>query len=192
MSENSVTRTGDEANRDAELESVIAEYIRACDAGHKPNRQQVLERHPDLASDLRDFFSNRDQMNRLARPFEVSEPCARFVTPPETIRYFGDYEVLEEIGRGGMGVIYKAKQKSLDRVVALKMMMAGRLESPQDVQRFHVEAEAAASLDHPNIVPIYEVGEHDGRHYFSMKLVEGAASVSGSRTNRCRRRRLLG
>ena len=175
MSENSVTRTGDEANRDAELESVIAEYIRGCDAGHEPNRQQILEGHPDLASDLRDFFGNRDQMARMARPFVESEPRPQFLTPPETIRYFGDYEVLEEIGRGGMGVIYKAKQKSLDRDVALKMMMDGRLQSPQDVQRFRMEAESAASLDHPNIVPIYEVGEHDGRHYFSMKLVEGGS-----------------
>ena len=175
MSENSVTRTGDEANRDAELESVIAEYIRACDAGHEPDRQPILEQHPDLAADLRDFFANRDQMNRLARPFGESESRTPFLTPPETIRYFGDYEVLEEIGRGGMGVIFKAKQKSLDRVVALKMMTDGRLQSPQDVQRFRMEAESAASLDHPNIVPIYEVGEHEGRHYFSMKLIEGGS-----------------
>ncbi len=175
MSENSLTISSEEAHRDAELELVIAEYIRACDAGHPPDRRQILERHPVLATDLRDFFANRDQMDRLAQPFGDSEARTRFIAPPETIRYFGDYEVLEEIGRGGMGVIYKAKQKSLDRVVALKMMMDGRLQSPQDVQRFQVEAEAAAGLDHPNIVPIYEVGEHDSRHYFSMKFVEGGS-----------------
>jgi hypothetical protein len=89
------------------------------------------------------------------------------------------YEIIQELGRGGMGIAYEAQQTGLKRIVALKMILAQQLADPADVRRFRTEAENIAALDHPHIVPVYEVGEHQGQHFFSMKLMDGA-SLSAS------------
>src|SRR5437588_11875115 len=103
----------------------------------------------------------------------VDDPVRANISPSPMLMDFGDYGLLEQIGRGGQGVVFRARQKSLNRTVALKVISLGQWASEAHVKRFRREAEAAARLEHPCIVPIYEVGERGGACYFSMGLVEG-------------------
>ena len=179
------------AEGEARLNAAVAACLDSMDSGGEPDRAALLARYPEFADELAEFLSGRQQLERLARPIrEVvratrpgssteepkvthAETAAGAAPPP--LRSFGDYEVLEELAHGGMGVVYKARQKSLNRLMALKVIRAGELASKGEIQRFRNEAETVALLDHPHIVPVYEVGEHDGQLYFSMKLVEGGS-----------------
>ena len=182
-----MTTPNDATESFTNLDQVIAEYLQAIEAGQVPNRQELLDRHPELAEPLRAFFADFDRVDLDAAPLRLAGDVATVRMPSSgpgalpTIRYFGDYELLEEIARGGMGVVYKARQASLNRIVAFKMILKGVLATPIDVARFRAEAESAAALDHPHIVPIYEVGEHEGQQYFAMRYVEGTTLARAPR-----------
>jgi WD40 repeat protein len=175
----------DEAAREPLLGELVAlEVHHRRAAGQQPESAEYLARFPEL---------DRDWLAGIlpARPAPGTGPGPTAGdTPRDCPRgRFGDYEILEPLARGGMGVVYKARQLSLNRVVALKMILAGSFASPAEVQRFQREAAAVAGLDHPNIVPVYEVGEHGGRHFFSMKLVEGGSLAPLASTARDDQRR---
>ncbi len=178
-----------EAGLQGEAESVLSELVEKLTAelraGRNPRVEEVARDHPELIEDLRQIWSAVIVTEELARwgssVFEPTGPVVPDADPPldparaepPDLESFGDYEILEELGRGGMGIVYKAKQTSLDRTVALKVLLGGAMASRTDTARFRSEAQAAASLDHAHIVSVYEVGEHEGQPYFTMQYISG-------------------
>jgi WD40 repeat protein len=161
---------GSAPERESRLSEVIAEYLLAMDAGNAPPPGDVLARHPDLRAKLEVFFAGHRELSHLSSLGPAyNEPRG----PDRDHPVFGGHELIEEIARGGMGVVYRAREVALGRTVALKVILAGTLATRKEVDRFLTEARAAASLDHPNIVPIYSVAESNGRHFYTMKLLEG-------------------
>jgi len=173
------------------LDEAIAAYLEAAAAGQEPDRAQWLDRYAEVAKELTAFFADHDRLQRIAAPLRSSAASggSRGDTERPTLPFdpmtgmdvafaphrFGDYELVAEIAHGGMGVVYEARHMPLNRTVALKMILSGRLASSAEVQRFRSEATAAAELDHPHIVPIYEVGDCQGQYYFTMKLIRGSS-----------------
>ncbi|MBN1853318.1 MAG: serine/threonine protein kinase [Pirellulales bacterium] len=172
MSKEKIPESTNEAGL-SPVDKILADYWIRIERGEIIDREVFLAQHADHAAEIQKFFEDEDAFNCMissqtdrAQPNDVHPPL-------DVIRYFGDYVLLEEIGHGGMGVVYKAMQKSLNRTVAVKMILAGRFVSQKYIDRFRQEAQAVAQLKHRGIVNIHEVGEHNGHHYFSMDFIDG-------------------
>jgi hypothetical protein len=166
------------ADPEAVLDLIFHEFLLRERAGERPSAEEYLDRFPQYAPTLAEQIQLHHAVAigdpAVTRPWPRKSDTGGVVTAaPQSLPVLPGYELLEELGRGGMGVVYKARQILLNRTVALKMLLAGQLASATDMERFRTEAEAVAQLDHPNIVSIHDVGESDGRLYFSMKFVEG-------------------
>jgi WD40 repeat protein len=163
--------------REERLSELLVAYLEAADRGQSADRQALLDAHPEFAAELARFLAGQDRMEHWVAPLRGGAqrtPGTVAAAEPDGTR-LGDYELREEIGRGGMGVVHKAWQRSLQRLVAVKTVRLGELASAAEARRFHNEAEMVAALDHPHIVPIYDVGEEQGQLFFSMKLLEGGS-----------------
>jgi len=164
------------ADRDQRIAVILSDVADAICQGELVDLEIICGENPDLADEIRQLWSAllvTDTAGAIYDEGLSDEPGIsrwKSLSLPTTI---GDYNLIEELGRGGMGVVFRARQISLDREVAIKMILRGRLASEADLQRFLAEASATARLEHPNIVPVYEAGDIDGRPFFSMQLVVG-------------------
>ncbi|MFM7118280.1 MAG: serine/threonine-protein kinase, partial [Planctomycetota bacterium] len=157
-----------------QLAELLTDLADRMSRGEEMYLEGVCAEYPQFANDLRDLWgtiavTQAIAHDSLTRPRTEPRDLALFELPYR----LGDFELLEEIGRGGMGIVYRARRISNGEPLALKMMLKGELASRVERQRFEAEASAAAGLSHPNIIPIFDVGEFAGRPYFTMKLIEG-------------------
>jgi serine/threonine protein kinase/WD40 repeat protein len=172
---------------DPRLAEVVEEYRAALQAGRRPDRQGLCARYPDLAGALAECLDAVEFMHGAAREAGPSDAPPAGPAVPADVRPgepVGDFRILREVGRGGMGVVYEAEQVSLRRRVALKVLPFAAVLDPRQLQRFQNEAQAAACLHHPNIVPVYAVGHDRGVHFYAMQLIDGqtlAALIRGLR-----------
>lgn len=172
---------------ESQLVEVLDEYVSAVHRNDGSRQNELLAEHPTL----RNFVEPIGSLDRMTPDIEFAAtlleafpelPASESSFPDDetvsadggqTVRQFGRFELLEELGRGGMGVVFRARQTDLDRIVAIKMILVNRLASQDHIRRFYQEAQAAGRLSHPNIVGIHEVGEVHGQHFFSMDCVDG-------------------
>ncbi|MEJ7591791.1 MAG: serine/threonine-protein kinase [Planctomycetaceae bacterium] len=173
-------------DRDERLAVVFDQLMQDSKSGSAQKRlDEAVRQHPDLASDLRELFATAQiaddiallqssDLNYLTGGGSKSPRMSGSISAGSAIgTSIGEYELRQELGRGGMGVVYRAFQASLQRTVALKMIPNAAFAASQDLARLRAEALAAARLSHPNIVPVYEVGEHNGQPWFSMQFIQG-------------------
>lgn len=176
--------SNDPDDRETEFDRVVHEYYQAIERGENVDQQAFIKDHIEFADELHSFFSDLDQFGNAVglhqtKSREEIEPTSglgsgdALVELGTTIRYIGEYRILSEVARGGMGVVFKARQEKLRRTVALKMILSGRFANDIQIERFYREARAAAALKHPNIISVYEIGNHLGHHYFSMDFIDG-------------------
>jgi WD40 repeat protein/serine/threonine protein kinase len=154
------------------LDQLAEEFAQRCRRGERPSLTEYAQRYPELADEIRELFPALVEMEEL-RPEQTTGAGIDLVAGSSIPRQLGDYRILREVGRGGMGIVYEAVQESLGRHVALKVLPLHSLLQPTCRERFHREAHAAARLHHTNIVPVFAVGEHEGLLYYSMQYIHG-------------------
>lgn len=154
------------------VELLAEEFVERQRQGEQPKIEDYIEAHPELEGEIRDLFPTLMAMEDLKRA-ECSPSGPRASLGPVRIESLGDFRIIQEIGRGGMGIVYEAEQESLSRRVAVKVLPRQSIADSSRLKRFHREAQTAAALHHTNIVPIFGTGEHDGYHYYVMPLIPG-------------------
>ncbi len=155
------------------LSEILDDYLRALDTGVPPAPEDLLTAHPDLATVLEPYLESLVGLHDVAAAFGGGASNSVAPTAASNEKRLGDYVLLNEIGRGGMGIVYEARQVSLSRRVALKVLPFAAVLDARQIARFKNEAQAAAQLQHPNIVPVYAVGMERGVHYYAMQFIDG-------------------